>query len=330
MELTVIVCTYNGASRLPKVFEHLTHQTLTNLINWDIVVVDNNSQDKTAQVVHNYQLLSEFADKLHYCFEPRQGLAFARRCAAQLACGELLSFLDDDNLSNPLLVQAVYDFGQKHSVAGAFGGQIVGVYEGDLPHRFDRIACFLAVIDRGQVPFRYDLLGRWLFPAGAGLVVRRQAWSVVPQEPALSGVSIGSLLDKGEDIETLSYVRKAGWQIWHNPAMEIGHTISRNRISPPYLFRLFRGVGLSRHHTRMIRFQAWQRPIAIIGYALKDLIQLTIYCLTHCHLLRSDLVTQCEFVLLFNSLLSPFYCSLKASRVLEKLKDKGFISLGSS
>ncbi|MEM9483591.1 MAG: hormogonium polysaccharide biosynthesis glycosyltransferase HpsE [Cyanobacteria bacterium P01_F01_bin.116] len=330
MDVTVIICTYNGASRLPKIFEHLNRQLLTSSIAWEILVVDNNSQDKTAQVVHHHQLLPEFADKLRYCFEPRQGLAFARRCAVQIARGELLAFLDDDNLPNPHWVQAVYDFGQQHPKAGAFGGQIVGVYEGELPHRFERIACFLAVIDRGQVPFRYDLLGRWLFPAGAGLVVRQQAWSAVPQEPALSGVSMGNLVGKGEDIETLSYVRKDGWQIWHNPAMEIGHKIGCDRISPPYLFKLFRGVGLSRYHTRIIRFQSWQKPLAVVGYVLKDLIQLITYCLTHCHLLHSDLVAQCEFVLLFNSLLSPFYYFLKASKIFEKLEFKGFIGLGSS
>ncbi|MEM9482078.1 MAG: hormogonium polysaccharide biosynthesis glycosyltransferase HpsE [Cyanobacteria bacterium P01_F01_bin.116] len=330
MDVTVIICTYNGASRLPQLFKHLTCQLLTSLIDWEIVVVDNNSQDETVQVVQNYQLLPEFTDKLQYCFEPKQGLAFARRCAAQVACGELLAFLDDDNLPNPYWVQAVYDFGQQHPNAGAFGGQIVGVYEGELPYRFERIACFLAVIDRGQVPFRYDLLGRWLFPAGAGLVVRRQAWSVVPQQPALSGVSGESLVGKGEDIETLSYIRKEGWQIWHNPAMEIGHEIGCDRTSPAYLFKLFRGVGLSRHHTRMIRFQAWQKPLAIVGYVLKDFIQLIIYCFTHYHLLRSDLVTQCELVLLFNSLLSPFYCFLKTFKVFEKFESKSFISLGPS
>ncbi|MEL7509372.1 MAG: hormogonium polysaccharide biosynthesis glycosyltransferase HpsE [Cyanobacteria bacterium J06554_1] len=330
MDITVIICTYNGASRLPKLFQHLTCQILTGLIDWDIVIVDNNSQDETAHVVQNYQLLPEFADKLQYCFEPRQGLAFARRCAAQVARGELLAFLDDDNLPNPHWVQAVYDFGQQHPQAGAFGGQIVGIYEGELPSRFDRIACFLAVIDRGQVPFRYDLLGRWLFPAGAGLVVRREAWSVVPQQPVLSGVSMDNLAGKGEDIETLSYIRKDGWQIWHNPAMEIGHEIGCDRISPPYLFRLFRGVGLSRHHTRMIRFQPWQKPLAVVGYALKDLIQLIKHCLTHCHLLRSDLVAQCELILLLNSLLSPFYCFLKASKLFERFEFQGFIGLGSS
>jgi hypothetical protein len=28
---------------------------------------------------------------------------------------------------------------------------------------------------------------------------------------------------KGEDLETLSYIRNAGWEIWHNPDMVIEH-----------------------------------------------------------------------------------------------------------
>ncbi|MEM8614621.1 MAG: hormogonium polysaccharide biosynthesis glycosyltransferase HpsE [Cyanobacteria bacterium P01_H01_bin.105] len=312
MDVTVVICTYNGASCLPNVFERLASQMFTTLVTWDIIVVDNNSRDHTAQVIRGYQGLPVFSDRLHYEYEPKQGLAFARRRGVRAAKGKLLAFLDDDNLPNLSWVQAVYDFGKQHPGAGAYGSQIVGAYEVEPPQDFERIACFLAVIDRGCQSFRYDLLDRWLFPAGAGLVVRRQVWlEHVSEKPRLPGVSAKKLTGKGEDIEALSYIRKAGWQIWHNPEMQIEHVIGRERMTSGYLLNLFQGVGLSRYHTRMVRFRPWQRPFAIAAYGVNDLRRWLLHYTTH-YSKKSSIVVQCELTLLYYSLLSPIYIFFQA------------------
>lgn len=307
MNVTVAICTYNGALRLGSVLERLSSQVMSMSMTWEIIVVDNNSQDKTVDVVRRYQSAVPFGRKVRYLFESRQGLAFARRRAVRAAKGGLIAFLDDDNLPDSHWVQAVYDFGQRYPKAGAYGSQIVGAYGGKPPKDFERIACFLAVIDRGSQSFRYDLLDYWLFPAGAGMVVRREAWlSSVSESPRLSGVSGQSLTGKGEDIETLSYIRKAGWQIWHNPEMQVEHVISRDRMSSAYLLKLFRGVGLSRYHTRMIRYQPWQRPFFVIAYGANDLRRWLFHYSRHYHE-ASSIVVRCELTLLFYSVLSPFY-----------------------
>lgn len=54
-KITVSVCTYNGESRLPKVFEHLAKQVDVTPEQWEILVVDNASKDNTFQVVQAYQ-----------------------------------------------------------------------------------------------------------------------------------------------------------------------------------------------------------------------------------------------------------------------------------
>jgi glycosyltransferase involved in cell wall biosynthesis len=308
MDISVIICAYNGAARLPKVLDLLFSQKTSSAVDWEIIVVDNNSRDQTTQVLQAYQALSPSVNRLRVAFEPRQGLAFARRCAVRAAKGDLLAFLDDDNLPNEHWLQAVYDFGQQHPEAGAYGSQIVGRYEVHPPENFERIACFLAVIDRGDRPFRYDLLSRWLFPAGAGMVIRRQAWlAYVPEHPALCGVSANGLSGKGEDIETLSYIRKAGLSIWHNPEMKIEHVIGRDRLTETYLIQLFRGIGLSRYHTRSVRFQPWQKPWVALAYGARDLLCLTTYYLKHFRE-KPSTVRRCELTLILYSFLSPFYC----------------------
>ncbi|MEL6137383.1 MAG: hormogonium polysaccharide biosynthesis glycosyltransferase HpsE [Cyanobacteria bacterium J06628_6] len=311
MNISIIICTYNGASRLPAVLDRLALQIVSSEISWEIVIVDNNSCDRTPSIIHSYRQRPLFSERLRYRHEPRQGIAYARRCGVNAATGELLAFLDDDNLPQANWLQAVYDFGQQHPYAGAYGGQIIGLYEVEPPQNFTRIACFLAIIDRGARPFRYDRLKRWLFPAGAGIVIRRAAWRSVPSQPALTGVAGSNLNAKGEDIEMLSHIRKQGWQIWHSPTLQIEHVIGRDRVSAPYLLKLFRGVGLSRYRTRSLQFRRWQLPGVVLAYGVKDLAKLCFYYMSHRRTLRSDLVAQCEITLLYNSLISPLFCLAK-------------------
>lgn len=58
IELTVAICTYNGAARLPQVLDRLVTQIDTQQFLWEIIVIDNNSRDRTADVVHQYQAQS--------------------------------------------------------------------------------------------------------------------------------------------------------------------------------------------------------------------------------------------------------------------------------
>lgn len=314
MDITVAICTYNGEARLPEVLDRLSGQSTDNSLSWEIIVVDNNSCDCTNHVVKNYQTLPGLGKRLRYVFEHRQGLAYARRRAVQEAESELIAFLDDDNLPAVDWLQSAYHFSQQHPEAGAYGSKIIGKYEVSPPPDFNRIACFLAIIDRGVHPFRYDELTQWLFPAGAGFVVRKKAWqSAVIDRPALAGVSGDCLDSKGEDIETFSYLRKGGWQIWHNPEMCIEHVINKERLTEAYLIRLFRGVGLSRYHTRIIRFKTWQRFPAITAYAFIDAVRLLTYKIKggrNC----SSVVEQCELTLLRYSLVSPVYYFVTVAR----------------
>ncbi|MFP4009823.1 MAG: hormogonium polysaccharide biosynthesis glycosyltransferase HpsE [Spirulinaceae cyanobacterium] len=306
IDITVAICTYNGEKRLPRVLEALRSQTQVNNITWEVIVINNNSRDRTEQVVHRYQ--QDFPCPLYLYFEPQPGIAIARRLAVKMAKGELIAFVDDDNIPAQNWVNAAVFFARNHPQAGAFGSRLFPEYEVPPPVNFEQIACFLAISDRGDVPFRYDLLNRWLFPAGAGMVIRTQAWlECVPVSPLLTGVSQQSLSAKGEDIETLSYLRQKGWQIWHNPDLKITHVVPKRRLEKPYLFRLFRGVGLSRYPTRKLQFSTIFFPLILILYWLNDGHKLLFFFGRNLLTTKVDLVAQCKRELWLYSLLSPFY-----------------------
>ena len=112
IDFTVAICTYNGEKRLPAVLERLRSQINTEQISWEIVVIDNNSTDKTTNLIQEYQSDWPQAYPIKYYFEPAQGLAFARQLAVQEANGTLVGFLDDDNLATPDWVAEAYAFAQ--------------------------------------------------------------------------------------------------------------------------------------------------------------------------------------------------------------------------
>lgn len=314
VDLTVAIPTYNGERRLPEVLDRLRISCNDALpasahaenFTWEVIVVDNNSTDDTAKVVQCYQANWSKQYPLKYCFEPKQGAAFARKRAFEEARGTLVGFLDDDNIPAPDWVVAAYTFAQEHPAAGAYGSQIHGVFEVTPPENFHRLAPFLAITDRGSKPLRYEPQKKVL-PPSAGLVVRKQAWlDSVPTQLVLTGRTPNSMVTS-EDLEMLSYIQAKGWEIWYNPTMQIDHKIPHWRLEREYLIPFFRGIGLSRYVTRMLSVQPWQRPIANLAYMTNDLRKITFHLLKHGVGVRSDLIAACEMELFVSSLVSPFY-----------------------
>jgi glycosyltransferase involved in cell wall biosynthesis len=306
VDLTLAICTYNGESRLPKVLDCLRSQCQTETFSWEVLVVDNASCDRSAQIVQAYQAdWPHHLIPLGYCFEAKPGLAFARRKAIAMAQGELIGFLDDDTLPTECWVKAAYDFGQQHPEAGAYGSQIHGQYEIAPPPDFHKIASCLAIIERGNQPFQYSSK-RGVLPAGAGLVVRKSAWLAhVPDKPQLIGTCQHSLVAKGEDMETLIYLRNAGCAIWYNPAMALYHQIPKERLAPSYLEALCRSIGLNRYLLRQLQHSRGGFVALAWLYGLSDLRKIILHYLKYGLHPQTSPGILCERILLLYSLLSP-------------------------
>lgn len=307
VDFTVAICTYNGESRLLQVLERLRHQLDADQFNWEIIVVDNNSTDLTSEVVRKFQAIWPATHSLRYSFEPKQGLAYARQKAVEEATGNIIGFLDDDNLPTNDWLAAAYKFAQTHPQVGAYGSRIFGEFESKPPQDFQRIASLLALTERGAVAHCYEP-NKKVLPPGAGLVVRRQVWlDHVPQQLVLDTKTGDRILYRGEDLEALLYIQRAGWEIWYNPEMEIYHQIPHSRLQKDYLMKLCSGIGLSRYHTRMLSVQNWQRPFACLAYMANDVRKIVVHLLRHRGAVASDIVAACELQLFIMSFLSPFY-----------------------
>ena len=276
MNITVAICTYNGAKDVPKVLDHLHAQEEPSSIQWEVLVVDNNSTDSTASVVERKQETWEREAPLRYAFEGRQGKSYALQTAVNEAQGTWIAFLDDDNFPVRDWVAAAVQFAKTHPQAGAFGGQIHGQFEVEPPENFGLVKPLFALNERTD-EICYSTGESLQFAApGAGLVVRKAAWEESVPETGLrlkgpTGDSRGTL---GEEFELQWRIYQNGWEIWHNPAMHLHHKIPTERLEEEYLKDFFEAIGRGRYHTRMMRFKSWQRPFATVAYWGADLWRL--------------------------------------------------------
>jgi glycosyltransferase involved in cell wall biosynthesis len=86
LRISVIVCAHNEARYLPACLHSLLAQSRPPD---DILVINNASTDETRAV-------AEQVPRVRVVDEPRKGLVVARETARQVACGDLLVYLDAD------------------------------------------------------------------------------------------------------------------------------------------------------------------------------------------------------------------------------------------
>lgn len=187
--------------------------------------------------------------------------------------------------------------------AGAYGGQIHGKFEVEPPPGFSRIARFFAILEGNKTYCyneKYQSNKKRMFPPGAGIVIRKQAWlESIPETPLLPQTN--------EDIEMLYYIWQKGWKLWFNAGMELDHLIPKSRFEQNYLIKFFRQNGICRYYFRMLNYQPWQRPFVSIIYMINDFRQRIIFYFKNRNALKTDVVINGEMELLISLSLSPWY-----------------------
>lgn len=134
-EISAIICTYNRASMLVGAIESLAAQTLSRK-RYEVLVVDNNSTDDTADAVASIQ--RQYPNlSLVYLREKRQGLGYARNAGWRAARARIVGFIDDDARANPeWLEKALSVFQNTDPVPFALGGAITPFYDSSRPSWF--------------------------------------------------------------------------------------------------------------------------------------------------------------------------------------------------
>ena len=85
--ISLIIPAYNEEAYLPACLDAVMHNVAGKAV--EVIVVDNNSTDRTRQVIESYPGVT-------YLFEPRKGITRARQCGFLAASGDILAYVDAD------------------------------------------------------------------------------------------------------------------------------------------------------------------------------------------------------------------------------------------
>lgn len=237
--ISVIVCTYNRERYIVRCIERLTD---TACRDYEVLVVDNNSTDGTAELVQAF-LKDRPELPVRYFFEPAQGLSNARNRGMKEAKGDVFVFLDDDAFVAGDYLSSIEAFLKKYPEVAAFGGPIEPLFE-ECPR--PKWLChwsmgWVSAYDMGR---KVREFGGKAFPFGGNSGVSREIVEKVGQfNPELGRK--GGNMDAGEEKDFYKRIRSLGGKILYCPEMRIRHVITANRTTLEYVDRFADGVGVS-------------------------------------------------------------------------------------
>lgn len=157
IRVSLVIPAYNEESYLALCLDAIAAQTVKP---YEVLVVDNNSTDATAEIARRYPFVRLLR-------EPRQGVAFARDRGFNAARGDVIGRLDGDTLLATDWVERTQEVFADGTVAAATGK----VHYRDM--LLARLASRIDLVARRYMARR---LGREVALQGANMALRRSAW----------------------------------------------------------------------------------------------------------------------------------------------------------
>ena len=229
MDASIIVCTYNRADSLKDTLQALRQQVVSPDIRWEVLIVDNNSNDHTSALVEQEQLSWS---RLRYAHEKQQGLSHARNLGINCATGKVLLFTDDDVLPEPDWLQTTLEGLDKYQ-ADACGGYIAPIWESTPPPWLtERFYGFLAV--RTERSDDYTIEKPAQAPFGANMAVKKSVFDKVGAFDTNRGRK-GKVLASGEDGELFERILAAKLKAVFLGSSRVHHKVESFRLTKKYI-----------------------------------------------------------------------------------------------
>lgn len=242
-DVSIVVCCFNSANRLKKTLEHLAFQ-ITKKVNCELIIVDNNSTDNTAEMALKTCQLLQMPHSFKIINEPKKGLSFARQTGIYNASGKYILFCDDDNWLQENYLEISFQFMENNLRIGVLGGNGIAVSSIELPNWFSTYQSNYAVgvqnIESGIINFRRYVWGSGMMVRTSDLLNMYDAGFV-----SLLTDRKGDDLSSGGDSEICSWFLIIGKDLYYNEQLIFKHFIEPQRLTKEYFERLKIGMSLS-------------------------------------------------------------------------------------
>lgn len=238
MKLSVAICTRNRSTSLRRTLESIANTRIPPELQWEVLVVNNNSTDDTDLVIDN------FSDRLpvRRLFESARGLSNARNTAVTAARGEYIIWTDDDVVVTSSWLDAYCRAIDQWRNAVLFGGPIRPHFAEPVPRWLQQgwsaVPAAFAAVDLGEEPVIFSVL-EGKIPYGANFGIRRTEQLKHPYNLLLgAGTNYYA-----EETTVIIEILKGGAEGRWVPAAAVDHIISTERMSVGYLSQYYERLG---------------------------------------------------------------------------------------
>jgi glucosyl-dolichyl phosphate glucuronosyltransferase len=263
-EISIIICSYNRADYIIGAVESLYQQTLDRT-QFEVLVVDNNSNDNTGELVQGY--ISNHKDfQLYYLSESRQGASFARNTGAAFAKSPLLCFMDDDAIAEKHYLERILRFFSSHTDAAGLGGRIIPKYIPEEPKWMSHFVSSL--VGNFDYAPQLTVFKEGKYPLESNMIVRKEDFDAIKGfNTELPGVK-GTLRIGGEGKDFFLRLQSLNKKIYYDPQAIVEHVVEVKKLTPQYMYRVASGIGRG-ERVRTLAISKWAYIKKFLEYLYK-------------------------------------------------------------
>ena len=237
--VSVILCTFNRSDMLGATLEDLAAQRMPGDIEWEVMVVDNNSSDRTRDIAQDF--CRRFPERFRYFFEGTQGKSYALNTGIRHARGKVLAFIDDDVKVDPAWISEITGALHDGKWAGA-GGRTCAAEKFSAPDWFSDEksgGILYGRFDFGDEPRELD----WA-PYGANMAYRADMFAKYGGFRLDLGPGPDPTIPRpNEDTEIGRRLMAAGEHIRYEPKAVLYHPVALDRLHKPFFLKFWYDYG---------------------------------------------------------------------------------------
>jgi glycosyltransferase involved in cell wall biosynthesis len=238
-QISVVICTLNRDYYLKSALQSLVDQTLS-CENFEILVIDNGSVDKTKEVATQE---FSFLGNIFYIYEPQTGLNYARNTGLKNSRGKYIAYLDDDAIASPQWLENILNIFQNSAPnVACIGGKIDPLWESDRPEWLsDNLLGYLAILDISPIS---TILSKGQFLYGVNFAFDKNILQSIGGFEAGLDRQGKNLLSNG-DIMVQKRIQDQGYVCFYDPKISVQHQIQASRLQPEWFYQRAYWQGIS-------------------------------------------------------------------------------------
>jgi glycosyltransferase involved in cell wall biosynthesis len=241
VKITVILCTYNRCRSLARALSSAAALNMPDSVEWEVLVVDNNSRDDTRKVVEEFE--RRYRGRFRYLFEPKSGKSHALNSGIRESRADIVAFMDDDVTVHPDWLQNLTAALKDEAWAGA-GGRILAQWTTSPPRwltldgpEAPLFVAVLAMFDQGPEsgPLNEP-------PFGTNMAFRKSLFERYGGFRADLGPRPDNEM-RSEDTEFGRRLLTAGERLRYEPSAVVYHPVAEQRIRKNYFLNWYFDKG---------------------------------------------------------------------------------------